>query len=72
MKKLAFHDLWPEAFPFTIVITSRLGMVLWTKTVIAEDLADGVAAIEIPGYGHTEHVPVSVRITYANGEVVNA
>lgn len=56
-----------KAFPVKFQLYSRLGHLLWERTV---EKPDGLVALAIPGYAGTEHVPVSVRITQADGTVI--
>lgn len=67
MKPASLHLLRPEMFPITIrIISGKDGSELWSRTI--ERPPSGVLdAIEIPGYGHTDHAPVRVAITFADG-----
>lgn len=58
----AFHDLPQELFPFKIEFIDKAGTIVHTIHV------HGPGAVHIPGLAE-EFGPVSVRMTYANGEV---
>lgn len=66
----AHHDLSSDKFPLTLkLLSGKTGEVLWSRTVTigqARQRAEG-ATVEIPGYANTEHYPVRVEITYADG-----
>lgn len=58
----AFHDLPAESFPFKIEFMDGAGTIVHTIVV------RGPGAVHIPGLAE-KYGPVSVRITYPNGEV---
>ena len=63
----ARHDLLRERYPLTLRIYSgKTGDVVWSRTVTLDE-ARQLAKVEIPGYAGTEHYPVRVEITYADG-----
>ena len=62
------HLVPSKAYPVTIRLFSRHGHELWSKVV--DKPQDGVQAVEIPGYGDTDHVPVKCVIEYADGTKV--
>ncbi len=63
----ARHDFSPTKFPLTIKLySSKTGELLWARAVTLDE-ARGLAKVEIPGYGGTEHYPVRVEIEYADG-----
>lgn len=65
-QQTAFCDLPLDHFPFTIeIIDDDLGVV-WSTTV------EGMCALDVPGLGPERASHRTTRITYANGEVVEA
>jgi hypothetical protein len=62
-KDVAFHDLPQEYFPFTTEFLLPDGTVVHKITV------DGVSVMEVPPLAKIHGQPISVRTTYANGEV---
>jgi hypothetical protein len=61
------HDLPTSAFPLILKIYSgKTNDLLWSREVSLDE-AHELAMIEIPGYHDTEHYPVRVEITYADG-----
>lgn len=67
IKPIARHDFSPEKFPLTLrIYSSKTGEVVWSRTVTLGE-ARTLAAVEIPSYADTEHYPVRVEITYADG-----
>ena len=66
-KPTARHDYPPEKFPLTMrIFSGKTDEVVWSRTVTLDE-ARGLAKIEIPGFQNTEHYPVRVEITYADG-----
>lgn len=61
---VAFHDLPIEKFPFTMDFLNAAGEIVHSITV------SGAGAVHIPGLAE-EHGPVSVRVTFADGEVID-
>ena len=60
------HSYPPEKFPLTMrLFSGKTGEVLWSRTVTLEE-ARSLATIQIPAYGHTDHVPVRAEITCAD------
>lgn len=63
-KQFAFHDLPAASFPFTVeFISERTGAVVHTIT------ADGPGGMTVPALGR-EHGPVWVRMSFADGKIV--
>lgn len=61
------HFLPSTSFPLTIkILSGKTGEVLWSRTVTLAE-AKGIASVQVPGYGSTEHYPVSVEFTYGDG-----
>lgn len=63
MRNLAFHDLPQSAFPFKIEFFNATGDLVHAIEV------SGPGAVEVPGL-RPQHGPVAVRVTYADGSVV--
>jgi hypothetical protein len=71
VKPIARHNYPPEKFPLTLRLYSgKTTELLWSRTVTLDE-ARSLAKIEIPGYAGTEHYPVRVEITYADGTASN-
>jgi hypothetical protein len=63
----ARHDLPPKKFPLTFrIYSSKTGECVWSRTV-TRDEARTLAKVEIPSFAESEHYPVRVEITYADG-----
>lgn len=58
---VGFVDLDPSRFPFRIECVAESGAVVYAVDV------PGPGAVRIPGLA-AEHGPISVRITWPNGE----
>ena len=66
-KPAARHDYPPEKFPLTMrIFSGKTDEVVWSRTVTLNE-ARGLAKIEIPSFQNTEHYPVRVEITCADG-----
>jgi hypothetical protein len=61
----AAHDLPRECFPLTIEAIDAGGVVVWLEIV------DGPGALRVPSLAKL-YGPVSIRVTYANGEVMQS
>lgn len=53
-----------EKFPITFSLYSRRGGLLWRQTIEAPET---FGALEVPGFGGTEHAPVTCVIKYGDG-----
>ena len=66
-KPTTSHDFAPEKFPLAMrIYSSKTGKVVWSRTVTLGE-ARALVAVEIPSYADTEHYPVRIEITYADG-----
>ena len=62
---LAFHDLPASSFPFTIeILDNATREVAWSEEVT------GPGAVRIPGLDETGESPKAVRLSFADGQVV--
>lgn len=65
MTNTAAHSLPADAFPFTVEAIDLAGEVVWSQVV------SGPGALEVPPLA-AQYGPVSIRIAYADGNVVHA
>jgi hypothetical protein len=61
------QDLSPDKFPMTLTLYSgTTGAAVWSRTVTLDE-ARTLAKIEIPSFADSEHYPVCVECTFADG-----